>query len=92
MRSERRNIVGNWAIGNGAAGVYIVFGLEKFSSVQVHTGSSSLAGSVASLREWTGKAREGQSTISSGELKESVDESILPPDILTAHSSDLAFS
>jgi hypothetical protein len=49
-------------------------------------------GSVASLREWTGKAREGQLTISGGELKESVDESILPPDILTAHSSDLAFS
>src|SRR5260370_17157017 len=38
------------------------------------------------------KGRDGQSTLSGGEVKELVDESILPPHILTAHSPDLTFS
>lgn len=29
---ESRNVVGNWALRIGIAGLYIVFGLEKFSS------------------------------------------------------------
>src|SRR5260370_33619073 len=38
------------------------------------------------------KGRDGQSTLSGGEVEELVDESILPPHILTAHSADLTFS
>jgi uncharacterized membrane protein YphA (DoxX/SURF4 family) len=30
--SESRNVVGDWALRIGAGGVYIIFGLEKFSS------------------------------------------------------------
>jgi hypothetical protein len=36
--------------------------------------------------------RDSQFAISGGEFKESVDESILPSDILRGHSSDLTFS
>ena len=40
----------------------------------------------------TKRGRDGQSTLSGDEVKELVDESILPPHILTAHSPDLTFS